>query len=706
MKLKQFFAIVFLFSVVPASAQDYCMTTAAGYGRDATGGAGGTVKTVKTVSELRSALTAQGSAIIIVTESITFGASDMINAAISNKTLLGLKGVKLIQNNDGGILGLNTGSSNVIIRNLIFEGPGAYDVDGSDLLSNKGCNNLWVDHCEFYDGLDGNFDNTNSSDNISISWCTFGYNKAARSGGSGGSSDHRFSNLVGSSASDAPSDGRRSITFHYCYWTSGCKSRMPRARNADLHLLNCFNDSPDASPAIGLGGGSKGLDCYVEGCVFENIKSLYSSYNSSDGGTHTLTYVDCSSSKSMSNVGTAPKPDYSYTALPKENVKAAITSGCGAGATLDITLSGVITSPYPTDNPPEALSVPQNVTATAGATSIQITWDAVAGATGYKIKLSYENTPDPGNPEPRVREWDFSSAWTIDADDADNNLVLHSDGIRFNYGPATNDEELKFENGTVIPDLAGLRFTAGATDKLRLGFGTGLIYLNGKSIQVGIPCNTGDRITVEGLSSNATATDRGFSASGATVDETGTSANITDGILTEAGANAVWAYTATANLVELTTVTGGMNISKITVTLQGGTSGSSETVTGEYTVEGGNVTGKTFDGLTPNTGYTYQVKALRNAEESAYSEAATINTTVTALQRPGPEEWQCLQTGDEFVVNGPEVTEISLYDLSGKMLMGVSASRRINVSTLNRGLYILSIKTNDGSIYTSKIVRR
>jgi pectate lyase len=704
--MKYFLTILFFTFVTVAVAQDYCMTTPVGYGRNATGGAGGTVKTVKTVSELKSALTASGAAIIIVTENITFGASDMINAAISNKTLLGLKGVKLIQNNDGGILGLNSGSTNVIIRNLIFEGPGAYDIDGNDLLSNKGCNNLWVDHCEFYDGLDGNFDNTSSSDNISISWCKFGYNKPARTGGSGGSSDHRFTNLVSSGPADAPSDGRRSITFHYCYWTSGCKSRMPRARNADLHLLNCLNDSQDASPAIGLGGGTKGLDCYVEGSVFENIKSLYSSYNSSDGGTHTLTYVDCSSSKSMSNVGTAPKPAYTYTALPKEEVKDAVKGTCGAGATLDITSSGTVSSPCSTDNPPETLGIPQNVTATATATSIRISWNVVTGATGYRIKLSYENTSDPGNTEPSVREWDFTAPWTIDADDADDNLVLDTDNNgRFNYKPATNNEELKFATGAVIPDLAGLRFTAGATSKLRLGFATGLIYLNGSGIKAGIPCSTGDRITVEGLSSNATATNRGFSVSGATVYEAGTSDNITDGILTVAGATGVWAYTATANLVELTTAGGGMNISKITVTSSGGASGSGEIITNEYTVEGGNVTEYTIDNLIPDTEYTYQVKALRNSEESAYSEAATIDTRTTTLLRPEQVEWQILQTANELTVTGIKVMEINLYDLSGKKLRSVNDSQSIDVSPLSKGFYILSVRLEDNRKLSKKTIK-
>jgi hypothetical protein len=54
----------------------------------------------------------------------------------------------------------------------------------------------------------------------------------------------------------------------------------------------------------------------------------------------------------MSNVGTAPKPSYSYTALPKENVKAAITGDCGAGATLDITLTGAIPVARTQQSPP------------------------------------------------------------------------------------------------------------------------------------------------------------------------------------------------------------------------------------------------------------------------------------------------------------------------------------------------------------------
>ncbi|GHT60440.1 hypothetical protein AGMMS50239_09410 [Bacteroidia bacterium] len=334
MNKRLLFSISLLLFAALANAQDYCMKAPVGYGENATGGAGGNVVMVKTRTELSNALRASAPAVIIVTENIIFGENEMIKLTVKDKTLLGMSGVRLIstaQVKNGGILQLSSGSNNVIIRNLIFEGPGAYDVDGNDLLSNAGCTNLWVDHCEFYDGVDGNFDNTNSADNITISWCKFGYNKPPKAGGSGGSNDHRFSNLIGGDANAAPADGHYSITFQYCYWSDGCKERMPRARNAELHILNCYyNTDVSGSLALGLEGGAKGLDCYVEGTHFKKISSVYRSYGS---GTKTLTYIDCLGG-TMTDIGIAPKPSYVYTAIPASEVEAAVTGVSGAGATL------------------------------------------------------------------------------------------------------------------------------------------------------------------------------------------------------------------------------------------------------------------------------------------------------------------------------------------------------------------------------------
>ena len=50
---------------------------------------------------------------------------------------------------------------NLIFRNLSFVGPGSIDCGGYDLLSVQYSSNVWVDHCEFIDGIDGNFDISN-----------------------------------------------------------------------------------------------------------------------------------------------------------------------------------------------------------------------------------------------------------------------------------------------------------------------------------------------------------------------------------------------------------------------------------------------------------------------------------------------------------------------------------------------------------------
>jgi pectate lyase len=330
---------------------DFCMTKPVGYAQQVSGGEGGTVVTVATHTELRNALRANGKAIIIVTQDITFGEGMRISGEIKDKTLLGLKGVKLIstaQVKNSGILSLDAKSSNVIIRNLIFEGPGAYDVDGQDLISNVGCVGLWVDHCEFYDGLDGNFDNTKKADNISVSWCKFGYNKLPTPVGlPDKSDDHRFTNLVGGGSTDAPDDGHYSITFQYCYWSNGCRERMPRARNAEIHILNCYyNTDVGSSTALGLEGGINGLDCYVERSYFKQIGTIYKNYNGSGSKPHTLALVDCKASKALpADIGTTPRPTYPYSALPVEEVEAAVTGSRGAGATLTVGTEGTVSSP-------------------------------------------------------------------------------------------------------------------------------------------------------------------------------------------------------------------------------------------------------------------------------------------------------------------------------------------------------------------------
>ena len=233
---KKFPLFFFLLSLSSVFAQNYYMSAPEGFGAAATGGGTPTVSNTVTVSnyaDLKTALTSTATAnsVILVSGTII---CDYTSVQLINKTIIGLPGAKLINNQItpnvdpdvtprtdlSGILYIKSGSNNVIIRNLIFEGPGAFDVDGRDNLTNEGTN-VWVDHCEFQDGEDGNFDNKGKADNVTISWCKFTYLKPAMSGGFGGSNDHRFTNLVGSGITDFPTtdaNGRFSITFKNCYW--------------------------------------------------------------------------------------------------------------------------------------------------------------------------------------------------------------------------------------------------------------------------------------------------------------------------------------------------------------------------------------------------------------------------------------------------------------------------------------------------------
>ncbi len=235
------------------SAANYCASAAWGNANNVktvTGGGSATPVLVSSVSELKSAIGSKAkNKVVIITKSLTF--TSMLTAQDgANVTILGLPGVTLTSlqqdASSSGILYVKR-FDNLIIRNLTFIGPGAYDCDGNDLLCFEKVTNAWVDHCDFQDGCDGNFDNKSTTDNVTVSWCRFRYLKEPKEGGSGGADDHRFTNLLGSSSSDKPSDGTYNFTWAYCWWDEGCRERMVRCRNCELHFLNCYWNSSVAN---------------------------------------------------------------------------------------------------------------------------------------------------------------------------------------------------------------------------------------------------------------------------------------------------------------------------------------------------------------------------------------------------------------------------------------------------------------------------
>ena len=264
---KIIFTLLCSLVLVPVQAVNYCAPQSWGYaGSSVTGGGSATPTLVTNESELATALNKKNS-VIIITQNITV--TNHISSDKSNLTIMALPGKKLISNkqnqSESGILYLK--GNNIIIRNVIFEGPGAYDCDGWDNLCLDKATNVWVDHCDFQDGCDGNFDIKGKSDNITVTWCRFRYLKAPKSGGSGGADDHRFSNLVGSGSNDKPEDGTYNITYGFCWWDEGCKQRMTRCRNCLLHRTSFVLSGNELMRFWGLLRGIIGVGVF---CIWES----------------------------------------------------------------------------------------------------------------------------------------------------------------------------------------------------------------------------------------------------------------------------------------------------------------------------------------------------------------------------------------------------------------------------------------------------
>ena len=339
--------------LVPLKAVKYCAPSSWGYaGNSVTGGGNATPILVTNESELSAALSKKDR-VILITQNITV--TNHISSDKSNLTIMALPGKKLISNKqnatESGILYLK--GNNIIIRNIIFEGPGAFDCDGWDNLCLDKATNVWVDHCDFQDGCDGNFDIKGTADNITVTWCRFRYLKAPRPRDAGDTNpdhtdDHRFSNLVGSGSSDKPTDGTYNITYGFCWWDEGCKQRMTRCRNCLIHYLSCYWNSSVADYYI----GPEKASCYFEGCTFAGKANSPSKiWNVFNHTTNYCKFVNCTGNL-PSDAGSVSAPTYAYDQLSAATAKNYVTnSTCGAGATLTVTNTAEVSSSCDGDEP-------------------------------------------------------------------------------------------------------------------------------------------------------------------------------------------------------------------------------------------------------------------------------------------------------------------------------------------------------------------
>lgn len=207
---------------------------------------------------------------------------------------------------------------NIIIRNITFKGPGAIDVGGYDLISCTGAKNCWVDHCEFMDGMDGNFDITNAADFNTVSWCVFRYTDRSYM--------HQNTNLIGSS--DSETTGKLNTTFAFNWWAAGCNQRMPMGRVGKIHMLNNYYSCSGASLCM---NPRKNSEFLVEGNYFASgVKNCYRN-NDATAVTWADNNVIANTSVSKpSSFGTTVTLPYSYTVATTNDVPDAVQNGAGA----------------------------------------------------------------------------------------------------------------------------------------------------------------------------------------------------------------------------------------------------------------------------------------------------------------------------------------------------------------------------------------
>lgn len=235
----------------------------------------------------------------------------------TRKIIIELTGDQSESYRKSGILTVR--QENIIIRNITFVGPGSIDVGGSDLLSFNGAKHCWVDHCAFSDGMDGNFDITQSSDFNTVSWCTFSYTDRSYM--------HQNTNLIG--YSDREPTGFLNTTFAFNWWGSGCVQRMPMARVGKIHMLNNYFSCTTAGNCI---NPRKNSEVLIEGNFFEKGVKRYYSQNDAIS----VTWADSNHAEETNkagqptSIGTPVTVPYNYSVAPYADVPAAVKTKAGA----------------------------------------------------------------------------------------------------------------------------------------------------------------------------------------------------------------------------------------------------------------------------------------------------------------------------------------------------------------------------------------
>ncbi len=241
--MKKVYLVILLLSssfiLCAQNTPDFCMVGFATLNGGTTGGNAATeIIEVRTAAELTAAIGGEKTTtprIIKVIGTISNSGKEIPIKNCANITIFGADENAFIYQTPIII----TNSSNIIIRNLKFTMTG--QGGGKDIMeittTTGKCENIWIDHCEFYNETptaagaennsiknkyDGLLDIKKNSEYITISWCYF--------------HDHYKAILVGFNAGDT---GDRKITMHHNRFER-INSRIPSYRGGTAHIYNNY----------------------------------------------------------------------------------------------------------------------------------------------------------------------------------------------------------------------------------------------------------------------------------------------------------------------------------------------------------------------------------------------------------------------------------------------------------------------------------
>ncbi|MBR6866794.1 MAG: hypothetical protein IKN02_01020 [Prevotella sp.] len=214
--------------------------------------------------------------------------------------------------NKSGIFLLDTGSENIIIRNLSLIGPGAVDIDGSDLITNQG-SHVWIDHCTLVDSQDGALDSKRCD------WSTYTYNHFYYTSRS-------YSHAYTCGCGWADGQMTLHLTFASNLWGEGCMRRLPQTGDCYVHLVNNYHNCPGNSAGMTINENCKAL-------VENNFaaKGVNAPLTGSGTGRNVTARDNSFNAASSGSEVTVP---YQYTKIAAADVPANLTGDEGAGATL------------------------------------------------------------------------------------------------------------------------------------------------------------------------------------------------------------------------------------------------------------------------------------------------------------------------------------------------------------------------------------